>query len=365
METIKISVNVSRGVALANSQVQYGTVEYSPTADDLATLTDAQRATFARVLAGAYGALIESTVAPVTWAEIVRTLDGVDAAEVEVAEVCSRFAAAVEAAIANPEPTALLMCHSGGEWSAVEYGPGGAYTEFGAQEIRHPLGVNCNSKGRYVYVYRSDVYRAALGRLEKEAARRAEIANAEWHARMHAASPRELSQLSWEEARNLSADDTKRLAAYRAAQRAQQEEANEAAIEAALQSAPAHVLGRWRDGRLPEAELKRALCDVAFAEIGLPPYVKIDDSELEHSDDCDEPDARVSSEEYGGELDAEEWESWTAAKTAIEAAGFEPELRQVRMYCANDGCDNVVTKLQARASTEIGGVSLVRGYAIG
>ena len=388
METIKIKINVSREVALANSQTQFGAVEYAPTADELATLTGTQRAVLERVLSGFYSTLIESTVAPVTWWEIVRVLDAAAIAEAELQEACSRFAVAADAAIANPDPTALLE-RVADKWFVVDHGEGGAYNEFGSIRVQHPLGKNCDPSGRYMLLFQSpsyntyapsdarysDRYKSILSRLEKEAERRTVALREQWQTRMSAASPEELARLSHSERRNLSAENEQRLAAYLSAQRANEEandrakaEENRSKIEAALQSSPAHVLGRWRDGRLPESELKRALCDVAFAAIDLQRYVKISDSELSHSEDCREcyePDPRVSSSVYTGDLDAEEWESWIAEKAVIEAAGFDPELRQVRLYCANDGCDNVVTKLQARVATEIGGVSLVRSYAIG
>lgn len=144
-----------------------------------------------------------------------------------------------------------------------------------------------------------------------------------------------------------------------------QKAAEQAAIRAKLVGAPAHIVDRWESGRLPESELKSALANALFGAIDLPRYEKIDDNEVKHDDACSDPEIKVKSAEYTGELDAEEWESWKAARGAIDAAGFEAELRQVTAYCTDGDCKGAVSRLQARVESEVGGVTVIRAYAVG
>lgn len=204
----------------------------------------------------------------------------------------------------------------------------------------------------------------AVDILRSECERRNRATESTWLASVSSLTDNELADLSENARANLPRDLAARAEAVREARKEAAESANMRAIEAALSTAPSHVLERWQAERLPKSELTEALANVAFAALDLPRYEKLQDSDVEHSDECDDQsDTRVRTTEYDGELDAEEWESWKTVKAAIEAAGFEAELRKAEIYCAT--CRESHTRLQARATTTIGGINVMRNYAIG
>jgi N-acetylmuramoyl-L-alanine amidase CwlA len=88
----------------------------------------------------------------------------------------------------------------------------------------------------------------------------------------------------------------------------------------------------------------------------------LEDPDLDHDDECGYAEPKYRHEEYSGELNAEEWISWKAAKSTIESAGFAATLRIAVLSCSN--CDASIYRLKARATTSVGGLTVWKEYAV-
>lgn len=253
---------------------------------------------------------------------------------------CDALIAEYEAAIANPEPSRLLT---------REEAPWGYDWDFKYESIE---GAN-------------QEHRSALDRVREKArieARKRSCESAVSFAN-RASDVEFMAAFDYSAASRFGLTDRRNQIEEN--QKAATRDAERLAIRTRLADAPAHILERFDAGRLPEDELKSALANAIFGAIDLPRYEKIEDSKVEHDESCDDPEIKVKTCEYTGELDAEEWESWKAAKAAIESAGFEAELRQVTAYCTCRDCGGSVSRLQARVEAEAGGVTVIRAYAVG
>lgn len=276
-----------------------------------------------------------------SFAEDLRTKMEAEAAKTAAANAeCDALIAEYEAAIANPEPSRLLTRSDapwGHAWDCK-------YDSTPGSDLEHKTALD-----------------HARGAAQSEAMRRSKENAVAFADR--ASDDEFMAAFDFFAAQKF--DLLERRSRIEKARNEATKAANQAAIRTALAGAPAHIVERWEAGRLPESELKSALASALFGAIDLQRYEKIEDSEVEHDENCSDPEIKVKACEYDGELDAEEWESWKAAKAAIEAAGFEAELRQVTAYCTDDDCSGSVSRLQARVEAEVGGVTVIRAYAVG
>lgn len=117
---------------------------------------------------------------------------------------------------------------------------------------------------------------------------------------------------------------------------------------------------------LPEEELRHVAMQKFFGGINLPTYKPIDESKVQHSDDCDRPDARFCSSDHDGKpLTSAQWASLKKVRAAAPE-GSEVSVREHRGWCNTDACDaSGVTRYGVRVSISWAGLVLVQEYACG
>lgn len=356
MESVKIAIEIPRDVAIANSCSKFGRTEYAPTDDELRQLTSEQRRALATYLDSQYGMKFQAKTSPISWPDVISLLEELANAEAKKRNAVDLLNAEARAAIATPEPSSILELNSWG-WRVRLHE---------SDRIDHPLGGNCDSNGRYVRAscsLESDLQAEANRRNgEFKAARRAEFDKL---------TDEQLAALKDPDIHELSPDAASRrrraIAAIEEAKEALEQAKKDretAEIRAALVAggAPEHVLERLDDGCLPDTERNEYLRNAVFRSIELTPFRKLEDSDLDHDNECDCAEPKYKHSDYDGELDAEEWILWKAAKAAIESAGFEAVLRITKLSCEN--CEASTYRLKARATTTVGGLTVWKEYAV-
>jgi hypothetical protein len=200
--------------------------------------------------------------------------------------------------------------------------------------------------------------------MQREINRRNEAARESWIAEMRDLSDQDLMVLNPVAVSNLPPDLKLRRDQLISAEQEEQRKANHAAIAAVLVSAPADVMERFEAGVLSDPTLKTHLSDALFSGIDLAQYELIRDADIEHDDDCDQPGNSCSSEEFSGDMNRAEWNSWKIVRKTLLAAGYFPQLRRSHMWCQNDHCSGEVFRLHARITKIVGGIEVYRNYAI-
>lgn len=343
MESVTIKIWVSQAVAIEHACPHYGTVEYSTTTDELQSLSPDQRKALVEIIQS--HRLPDSQVAPVVWSEVVRILQAEVDAKAEKKREIDAEAAEIDAAIADQKPSNWLRHYNSTPWKPWSTSH---------VSSNHP----------------------ARTRLEAECKRRNELARVAWqHSLSQMGNEELLGQVNYQSEQHLPDELLQRVQQIKADRDAAAEEAatKEAAIKEAeirekLTSAPAHVLERYNAGFLPDDELQTQLANVAFGSVDLPLFDELTEDDIEHSDECYAAKPKFTSREYnkpGDTLDAEEWASWSAVHDVLQAAGFEPELRISKGWCQDDNCDANASRLKARITAVVGGISLQREYAVG
>jgi hypothetical protein len=109
---------------------------------------------------------------------------------------------------------------------------------------------------------------------------------------------------------------------------------------------------RWRVGCLPEEELDGFLRDFAHLAIpAFPRYVKMTEDDIEHVEDCCNPEAWFKGSE-NDPVTAAAWEKAEAIKASLPPHA-ESRIRLHKAHCTATGCDTETRKYALQVRIEI------------
>lgn len=155
-----------------------------------------------------------------------------------------------------------------------------------------------------------------------------------------------------------------KVAAYKAKQTRLAEE-KETTIRAFLaQHATPTQQQRYAAGFMGKDELRNIVRDVLFAPFNeCARYTRIDEADIEHDDDCDNPDYRFEVT-AAQSLTDEEYGRYFAIANTAKTHGMVAEARVHRGECMRHGCPGPIVRNSVRVTAEWLGEEFSREYAL-